>query len=92
VAGILIIGEKLSSSIPATQPAFRSRDKAYVQELASLQVKAGAQALDINTAVGNEVDDMEWAIRAAQEVVDVPICIDSIHVPLPQFCEIIREV
>lgn len=74
---MLIIGEKLNSSIPRVREAIHNKNAAFIQDLAGTQVKAGAQVLDVNTALENEVEDMEWVIRNVQEVTDVPICIDS---------------
>ena len=74
---MLIIGEKLNSSIPLVREAIHNKNTAFIQELAASQAKAGAQVLDVNTALENEVEDMEWVIRTVQEVVDIPICIDS---------------
>ncbi|MEW6424157.1 MAG: methyltetrahydrofolate cobalamin methyltransferase [Bacillota bacterium] len=77
---MLIIGEKLNSAIPPVREAVRNRDRAFVQDLARRQVEGGASLLDVNTAQGaNEVEDMEWLVRAVQEVVDVPLCIDSVN-------------
>jgi cobalamin-dependent methionine synthase I len=74
---MLIIGEKFNSSIPLVREAIHNKDTAFIQEMAIRQVKAGADVLDVNTALEDEVNDMEWVIRTIQEVVDVPICIDS---------------
>lgn len=76
---MLIIGEKLNSAIPSVREAMLNRDTAFLQELAKKQVACGANYLDINTAQSNnEVEDMEWVVRIVQEVVDVPICIDTV--------------
>jgi 5-methyltetrahydrofolate--homocysteine methyltransferase len=75
---MLIIGEKLNSTIPEVQEAIRVKDKKYIQDLARKQVEAGAEMLDVNTAmVENEVDNMEWLVLTIQDVVNVPLCIDS---------------
>jgi cobalamin-dependent methionine synthase I len=74
---MLIIGEKLNSSITSVREAIHNKDSAFIQDLVVNQVKSGAQVLDVNTALEDEVNDMEWVISAIQEVADVPICIDS---------------
>lgn len=74
---MLIIGEKLNSSIPKVREAIHNKDKGFIQNLALRQVQAGADYLDVNTALEDEVRDMEWVIKAIKEVVEVPICIDS---------------
>lgn len=77
---MLIIGEKLNSAIPSVREAILKKDIDFIQELARKQVAGGAVFLDVNTAQGNnEVDDMEWMVRAVQNTVDVPLCIDSLN-------------
>lgn len=74
---MLIIGEKLNSAIPRVGQAIRDRDAPYLLELARRQVAAGANYLDVNTSMGNEIQDMEWLVQTIQDVMDVPLCIDS---------------
>ncbi|SPF54044.1 Pterin binding enzyme [Candidatus Desulfosporosinus infrequens] len=74
---MLIIGEKLNSSIPSVRQFINDKNTAAVQDLALRQVAAGADYLDLNTAQGDELVNMEWLVRAVQEVTDVPICLDS---------------
>lgn len=74
---MLIIGEKLNSTISSVREAIKAKDVAFVQDLARKQTEAGAHFLDVNTAMGNEVEDMEWMVRTVQAVVDTPLCIDS---------------
>ncbi|WP_227762739.1 dihydropteroate synthase [Zhaonella formicivorans] len=75
---MLIIGEKLNSAIPSVREAIKNKDIAFVQDLARRQAEGGAGFIDVNTAQGNdEAEDMEWMVRAVQEVVDVPLCIDT---------------
>ncbi|KLU59659.1 5-methyltetrahydrofolate:corrinoid/iron-sulfur protein co-methyltransferase [Peptococcaceae bacterium CEB3] len=76
---MLIIGEKLNSAIPSVREAMLKKDVEFIKELAKKQAAGGADFLDINTAQGNsEIDDMAWVVQAVQEVVDVPLCIDSV--------------
>ncbi len=75
---MLIVGEKLNSTIPSVKEAIKTRNAAFLQDLARRQAAGGASFLDLNTAQGNnELDDMEWAVKILQEAVDVPLCIDS---------------
>ena len=74
---MLIIGEKLNSTIPQIRKAIKTKDKYFIQKLAREQTEAGANLLDINTAMEDEVEDMQWVIEAVQEAVDIPLCIDS---------------
>jgi 5-methyltetrahydrofolate--homocysteine methyltransferase len=76
---MLIIGEKLNGTLKKTAAAINARDTAFVQDLAKRQVEAGADYLDVNagTGTGNEVDDLTWLIETVQQVVEVPLCLDS---------------
>jgi len=74
---MLIIGEKLNSTIPAVRKALEEKDVKFVQELAVKQCEAGADYLDVNTAMCDEAEDMEWIVRIVQEAADLPLCIDS---------------
>ncbi len=74
---MLIIGEKLNSSIPEVRKAIGEKNESFIQNLAKKQMALGADLLDVNTAMGDEVDDMEWMIRTIQGIVDAPLCIDS---------------
>lgn len=76
---MLIIGEKINSAIPRIREVILNKDIAFIQDLARRQAECGADFIDVNTAQGNnEVEDMEWVIKAIQEVTDVPLCIDSV--------------
>jgi 5-methyltetrahydrofolate--homocysteine methyltransferase len=85
---MIIIGEKLNSSIPKTLTAFTSNDEVTVVELIKAQEQFGAQYLDINTSIckGEEKEKMEWVIRLMLEHSTCGIMLDS---PSP---ELIKEV
>jgi cobalamin-dependent methionine synthase I len=74
---MLIIGEKINSAIPSVHELINKKDTAAIQDLALRQVAAGADYLDLNSALGDEIADMEWLVRTVQEVTDAPLCIDS---------------
>jgi len=76
---MLIIGEKINTSLCGVEEAVKTRDKDFIQNLAKKQVNSGADVLDINvgTRINSEVKDMKWMIGIVQEVVDVPLCVDS---------------
>lgn len=74
---MIIIGEKLNSAIPSVRQLMSDKDAAAIQDLALRQVAAGANYLDVNTAQGDELSNMEWVINTVLEVTDVPICLDS---------------
>lgn len=79
---MIIIGEKLNSSIPSAAKAIGNRDKVFIQKLAMEQVAAGANVIDVNagTFLQEEVELLPWLVEIVQEVVDVPLCIDSPNV------------
>lgn len=77
---MIIIGEKINSSISAVAAAIAKTDKGFIQQLALDQREAGVNYLDINagTFLDKEADLLAWLVTAIQEVVDdIPLCIDS---------------
>ncbi len=74
-----IIGENIHILSDAVKAGLRDRDAGFFQKLAVRQVEAGAQALDLNLGPrkkdGEEV--FPWMVKAVQEVVDVPLSLDS---------------
>ena len=76
---MLIVGEKLNSSIKRVAAAIETRDAATIQDLARSQAEAGADYLDVNAAarVTEELDDLAWLIETVQAVTDVSLCVDS---------------
>ncbi len=76
---MIIIGEKLNTSIPKTQAAVISRDADYLKNLILTQVEAGADFLDINTAAGtdDELASMKWLLGLVLEQSGVGIMLDS---------------
>lgn len=74
-----IIGEKINGTRKLVGKAIAERDAQFIQNLAKKQVDAGAAWLDINagTHPDQEPEDLVWLIRLVQEVVDVPLCLDS---------------
>lgn len=59
--------------------AIKSKDKAAIQDIAKKQVGEGAGMLDVNTgpASADPKNDMKWLVESIQEVVDVPLALDS---------------
>lgn len=85
---MILIGEKLNTSIPKTQAAVAAKDAGYLKDLIQSQVEAGADYLDINTAAGveDELKSMKWLIKLVLEYSQAGIMLDS---PSP---EVIQEV
>jgi 5-methyltetrahydrofolate--homocysteine methyltransferase len=77
---IRTIGERINpSGRKKLQQALASRDWAYVAVEAQRQVEAGADIIDVNAGgVGtDEVPILPEVVRAVNEAVAVPLCIDT---------------
>ncbi len=76
---MLVIGERVNGMFDAVGKAIANKDKEVIQNLAKQQVGAGADILDVNTgpAAVNQVDAMKWLVETIQEVVEVPLSLDS---------------
>jgi len=79
---MIVIGEKINSSLKSIRPAMEARDKHATKELARLQRDAGASYIDVNAGMfyENEEETLQWLIESIQEVVDLPFAIDSPNV------------
>ncbi|MDP2953874.1 MAG: dihydropteroate synthase, partial [Chloroflexota bacterium] len=79
---MLVIGECIHVISPRVRAAIEERDAKLIQGLAREQVAKGAQVLDLNIGPqrksGPEV--MTWIVNTVQEVVDVPISLDTTNV------------
>ena len=73
------IGERIQIINMNVRAAIEGRDKAFIQDLAKKQVECGAKILDLNIGpqkkAGPEV--MDWLVNTVQEVVDVPLSLDT---------------
>jgi 5-methyltetrahydrofolate--homocysteine methyltransferase len=76
---LLIIGERINSSRKPIAEAISSRNTTFIQNEAKVQAVAGADYLDVNagTFEGEEAKHLQWVIETVQEVVDLPLSIDS---------------
>jgi len=76
---MIIIGEKLNSTIPAIRPAIENYDREAIAELAKKQIAAGATFVDINAGMfaEDEPERLAWMAEVVQEAVDAPLSIDS---------------
>jgi len=74
-----IIGEKINGTRKLVAKAIAERDAEFIQNLAQKQVVGGASWLDVNagTHPEREPDDLVWLVELVQNVVDVPLCLDS---------------
>ncbi len=78
-----IIGENIHIISPKVKIALKERDAEFFKASAIQQVEAGADAIDLN--LGRQKHEWEdifpWITKIVQEVVDVPLCIDSTNLP-----------
>jgi 5-methyltetrahydrofolate corrinoid/iron sulfur protein methyltransferase len=76
---MLIIGELINGMYKRIARAIAEKDKATIQECALEQVKAGAEALDVNCGPGSAdpVSDMRWLVETIQEATDKTLSLDS---------------
>lgn len=76
---MIIIGEKINSSIPSMAEAISKRDEAYIQKTAVAQAQNGAQFIDVNAGafVDAEKELLPWLVKIVQAVTAVPLCLDS---------------
>lgn len=73
-----IIGELINCTRKKVGAAAQARDTAQIQEIARKQVTAGADMLDVNGGLpGQEVETLTWLVNIVQEILDIPLCLDS---------------
>lgn len=85
---MIIIGEKINGTIPATGAAIEKKDSDFIASLALRQSEAGADFIDVcaSTTPELEVETMQWLIDIVQSTTETPLSIDS---PNPK---VIKEV
>ncbi|MGL5380577.1 methyltetrahydrofolate cobalamin methyltransferase [Clostridium sp.] len=88
---MIIVGEKINTSLKGITEAVKNRDKEFIQELALRQVKQGADYIDVNcgTLIDEEVEALSWLVEVVQEVIEKPLCVDS---PNPKALEAALKV
>jgi 5-methyltetrahydrofolate corrinoid/iron sulfur protein methyltransferase len=76
---MLIIGEKLSIIAKRVREAMMKKDKGPIQEIAIRQWKEGAGMIDANIGPAEDggEDLMQWMVTTIQEVVHLPVCLDT---------------
>ena len=88
---MVIVGEKINTSLKGITEAIKAKDKEFIQELALRQSKQGSDYIDVNcgTLIDVEEEMLPWLVEIVQEVVDKPCCIDS---PNPKALEAALKV
>lgn len=82
---MIVIGEKLNSSIPSVKKLMDAQDRVGLTELVLKQRDAGAEVIDINTALCNdEIAMMTFLCDVVIDNTDCGIMVDS---PNPAICE-----
>lgn len=76
---MFIIGELINGMYKNIGKAIKEKNKTIIQECALAQIKAGADALDVNCGPvsAKPVEDIQWLVEAIQEVTDKPLALDS---------------
>ena len=79
---MIVIGEKINGSLSKVKAIIQDRNTQSLLDLARRQAEAGADYIDVNVATGErsaeeEVEAMHWAVKALQQEIDTPLCIDS---------------
>ncbi len=76
---MILIGENLNVMVKRIGMAMRERDAKTIQELAVAEAEAGVDYIDINLGPARKAGDelMEWIVKTVQEVVDIPLCLDT---------------
>ncbi len=77
---VVIIGESINPTRrKKLAESLEKEDFGPAIDLAKTQIEAGAEVLDVNVGFPgvNDADLLPRAVRAIQEVLDIPLCIDS---------------
>ena len=75
---MLVIGELINCTRKRVGAAAEARDAAVIREVAQKQAAGGAHMLDVNGGIpGREPETLKWLVEVVQEVVDLPLCLDS---------------
>jgi 5-methyltetrahydrofolate--homocysteine methyltransferase len=75
---MLIVGERINATRKKIGEAVQAQDADHIKAEAIKQVEAGAHFIDVNGGIpGKEIDYLQWLVDVVQEVVEVPLCLDS---------------
>lgn len=76
---MIIVGEKLNSSIKEVREAIALSDEQYIANIARSQELSGADYLDINAGMfaGSEAERLLWLMEATQKASSLPLVIDT---------------
>ena len=76
---MLLMGESINGTRKQVAEAITARDAEFIKLLATDQVDAGAELLDVNGGVagGDEVADLLWLIEVVMSATDMQLMVDS---------------
>ena len=77
-----IISENIHVISKSIKEAFLSRDESFIRNLILRQIATKPDWLDLNIgpARGNFAGTMEWLVRIATEMTDIPLSLDSTNI------------
>ncbi len=79
---MILIGENLNIMVKKIGQAMKERNPKPIQELALAEAEAGVDYIDINLGPARKGGEelMEWMVKTVQEVVDLPLYLDTTNV------------
>ena len=79
---MILIGENLNVMSKKIGEALKQKDPNPIREMALAEAKAGVDMLDINLGPARKEGPelMEWVVKTVQEVVDLPLSLDTTNV------------
>jgi 5-methyltetrahydrofolate corrinoid/iron sulfur protein methyltransferase len=79
---MILIGENLNVMVKRIGQAMKVRDPRPIQELTLAEAEAGVDYIDVNLGPARKGGEelMEWVVKTVQEVVDVPLYLDTTNV------------
>lgn len=79
---MILIGESINIMSKTLGPAIKARDPKPIQKMAVAQAEQGMDYLDMNIGPARKAgaDLMAWMVKTVQEVVDLPLFLDTTNV------------
>jgi 5-methyltetrahydrofolate corrinoid/iron sulfur protein methyltransferase len=79
---MILIGENLNIMVKKIGQAMKDRDPKPIQELAVAEAEAGVDYIDVNLGPARKGGEelMEWMVKTVQEVVDLPLYLDTTNI------------
>jgi len=76
---MFIIGELINGMYKDIGEAIKKKDKSVIEKCALVQIKSGADALDLNCGPvsKDQISDIQWLVETVQAVTDKPLALDS---------------